>query len=56
MTNREIFDKYIDLDRSCLAESEKKEVRDMVYKYKDACSLRDGIGSCQNRDRHRHHR
>ena len=32
MTDREILDKYIDLDKSCLTESEKKEVRDMIYK------------------------
>ena len=57
MTDREILDKYIDLDKSCLTESEKKEVRDMIYKYKDAFSLRDEIGTCpEYRDRHRHHR
>ena len=32
MTDKEILDKYIDLDKSCLTESEKKEVRDMIYK------------------------
>ena len=48
MTDREILDNYIDLDRSCLSESEKKEVRDMIYKYMDAFSLRDEIGSCPN--------
>ena len=47
MTDREILDKYIDLDNSCLTESEKKEVRDMIYKYKDAFSLRDDTGTCQ---------
>ena len=26
----------------------KKEVRDMIYKYKDAFSLRDEIGTCPN--------
>ena len=36
MTDKEILDKYIDLDKSCLTESEKKEVRDMIYKYKEA--------------------
>ena len=49
MTNREILDKYIDLDKSCLTDSEKTEVRDMVYKYKDAFSLRDKIGKCLNK-------
>ena len=32
MTDREILDKYIDLNKSCLTESEKKEVGDMVYR------------------------
>ena len=48
MTDREIWDKYIDLDKSCLMESEKKEERDMIYIYKDAFSLRDEIGTCPN--------
>ena len=30
MTDREILDKYIDLEKSHLTESEKKEVRDMI--------------------------
>ena len=46
VTDREILDKYIDLDKSCLTESEKIEVKDMIYKYKDAFSLRDEIGTC----------
>ena len=36
MTDREILDRYIDLDRSCLSDTEKKEVMDILYKYKDA--------------------
>ena len=41
--------KYIThLNKSCLTVSEKKEVRDMIYKYKDAFSLRDEIGTCPN--------
>ena len=48
MTDREILEKYIDLDKSYLTESEKKEVRDMIYKYKDTFSLRDKIGMCRN--------
>ena len=48
MKDKEILGKYIDLDKSCLTESEKKEVRDMIYKYKDAFSLRDEIGTCPN--------
>ena len=46
MTDREILNKYIDLDRSCLTDTEKKEARDMLYKYNDAFSLRDDIGIC----------
>ena len=48
MTDREILDNYIDLDKSCLTESEKEAVRDMIYKYKDEFSLRDEIGICPN--------
>ena len=32
----------------CLTEEEKKEVMDMLYKYKEAFSLRDEIGTCPN--------
>ena len=46
MRDREILDKYIDLDKSCLTDLEKTKVRDMIYKYKDAFSLRDEIGTC----------
>ena len=48
ITDREILEKYIDLDKSCLTDLEKIQVRDMIYKYKDAFSLRDEIGTCQN--------
>ena len=48
MTDKEILDKYIDLYKSCLMEKEKKEVMDMLYKYKKAFSLRDEIGTCPN--------
>ena len=41
MTDQEILDKYIDLERSCLTEREKKEVMEMLYKYNEAFSLRD---------------
>ena len=46
MTDKEILDKYIDLDKSCL--TEKKEVMDMLYKYKEAFSLRHEISTCPN--------
>ena len=48
MTDKEILEKYIDLDKSCLTKEEKKEVMDMLYKYRDTFSLRDGIGTCPN--------
>ena len=44
----EILDKCVDLEKSCLLNSEKKLVMDMLYKYKDAFSLRDEIGTCLN--------
>ena len=47
MTDREILDKYINLDNSCLTKIEKTEVRNL-YKYKDAFILRDKIGLCPN--------
>ena len=47
MSDKEILEKYI-LENSCLSESEKKEVMDMLYKDKDAFSLRDEIGTCPN--------
>ena len=48
MTDREILDTYINLDNSCLTKAEKREVRDLLYEYKDAFSLRDEIGMCPN--------
>ena len=48
MTDREILDKYVNLDNSCLTKVEKMQVRDLLYKYKDAFSLRDEIGLCPN--------
>ena len=48
MTYREILDKYINLDNSCLTKVGKTQVRDLLYKYKDAFSFRDEIGLCPN--------
>ena len=48
MTDKEILDKYVGLDSSCLTDSEKMQVGDMIYEYNDAFSLRDEIGICQN--------
>ena len=48
MMDREILDKYVNLDNSCLTKMEKMQVRDLLYKYKDTFSLRDEIGLCPN--------
>ena len=48
MMDKEILDKYIDLDQSCLSKEERKEVMDMLYRYREAFSLRDEIGTCPN--------
>ena len=54
MTDRVILEKYINLDKTCLTEIEKKEIMDMLYKYKEAFSLRDDIGTVpQYRSRNR---
>ena len=45
MTDREILEKYIDLEKSYLTDKGKKEIMDMLYKYKEAFSLRDEIGT-----------
>ena len=48
MTDREILEKYIDLETSCLNKEEKLKVMDMLYKYKESFSLRDEISTCPN--------
>ena len=48
MTDREIIEKYINLNNSCLGKEKKIKVMDMLYKYKEAFSLRDEIGTCPN--------
>ena len=50
MSGREILNKYVHLEKSCLLDSEKKQVMDISFKYKDTFSLRDEIGTCQNID------
>ena len=47
MTDRDILEN-IDLEKACLTEKERKEVMDMLYKYKGAFSLRDKIGTYLN--------
>ena len=46
--DREILEKYIDLDNSCLNGEEKKEVTNILLDYKKAFSHRDEIGTCPN--------
>ena len=46
MSDREILEKDINLDNTCLMEEEKKKVMDMLYEYKETFSLRDEIGTC----------
>ena len=48
MADREILEKYINLGASCLNKEERLKVMDMLYKYKEAFSLRDEIGTCPN--------
>ena len=36
MMDREILDKYINLDNSCLTKVEKMQVKGLLYQYKDA--------------------
>ena len=48
MTDREILDKYIDLEKSCLTKEEWKEIMEMLWKYREAFSLRDEIGTFPN--------
>ena len=48
MTDREILEKYVDLKNSCLNKEKKVKVMDMLFKYKEAFSLGDEIGTCPN--------
>ena len=48
MMDREILEKYVNLNNSCLNKEEKMKVMDMLYKYREAFSLRDEIGTCPN--------
>ena len=48
MTDKEILDKYIDLEGLCLTKWEKQKLRSLIYDYKYAFSFRDEIGTCPN--------
>ena len=39
MTDREILEKYINLDNTCLTEKKNEKFMDMLYRYKEAFSL-----------------
>ena len=46
MTDKEILNKYINLDNSSMNKEGKEKVMNMLYRYKEAFSLRDEIGTC----------
>ena len=48
MTDREILEKYINLNNSCLSKEEKIKVMEMLFKYREVFSLIDEIGTCPN--------
>ena len=48
MRDRGILEKDIDLKSLCLNKEEKVKEMDMLFKYKEAFSLRDEIGTCPN--------
>ena len=48
MMDREMLEEYINVGMPCLNKEEKLKVMDMLYKYKEAFSLRDEIGTCPN--------
>ena len=48
MRDQELLDRYVDLEKSCLTEKEKKEIMEMLYNYKEVFSLRDEIVTCPN--------
>ena len=48
ITDRKIVNKHIGLEISCLTKEERKEVMEMLYKYRETFSLRDEIGMCPN--------
>ena len=39
MSHKEMLDKYVDLDKSCLTNEEKTQVMNMLYKYMGAFSF-----------------
>ena len=50
LNDREILEKYLNLEISCLTQKEKDELMELLCKYKDAFSLRDEISTSPNID------
>ena len=48
MTDRECIEKFVDLSDSDMTEKEKKNLYKLLYKYREAFSLRDEISLCMN--------
>ena len=48
MTDEEILDTYVDLSKSCLNDSQKVTLRNVIKENKKSFSLRDEIGHCPN--------
>ena len=48
LTDRELLQKNIDVDTSCLTQKERERLMDMLYRYKEAFSLRGEIGRFPN--------
>ena len=47
----------MDLDSLCMTDIERKQVMDLLFKYKDAFSLRDEIDTCPSIEvENRHYR
>ena len=40
MSDREVLEKYIDLEQSYLTDQEKSQVMEMLFKYKEAFSFK----------------
>ena len=56
MSAKEILNKCVDLDKSCLTDAEKKQVIDMLYKYRHIQFERWDRHMSRYRGRDRHNR
>ena len=48
MSEKEILEGYVDLEKLYLSDTEKKVVMGLLYKLKDAFRLKGEIGACSN--------